>query len=139
MAQDQVHRHLKAVPLFSDFDRHDFQLLDVISTELRMDAGEVVMTEGKVAHEMVVVLEGTLEVTRHGEHVAEIGPGNFAGEMALLSSARRNSTVVAKTNVVLLHIDGKSFSNLLTEVPGLAVKMLPVVASRVQQLPDPQA
>ena len=89
------------------------------------------MKEGEVAHDMVVVLEGTLEVTRDGEHIADIGPGGFAGEMALLTRTTRNSTVRAKTPISVLHIDGRSFSSLLEDVPQIAVKMLPVVAGRV--------
>ena len=96
----------------------------------------MLMKEGDVAHEMVVVVEGTLEVTRGGRHVAEIGPGGFAGEMALLTRATRNSTVVASTPVVIVHIDGRSFSSLLDEVPQIAVNMLPVVASRAASASD---
>jgi CRP-like cAMP-binding protein len=78
-----------------------------------------------------VLVSGTVEVTRGGEHIADIGPGGFAGEMALLAHAQRNSTVVTKTPVDVIHIDGRSFSALLEEVPQIAVKMLPIVAGRV--------
>ncbi len=122
---------LKQVPLFADFDRHDLAHLAPISTQLSIAKGEKLMSEGELAREMVVVLEGTLEVTRNGVHVADIEAGEFAGEMGLLTGHVRNSTVTAKTDVVVLHIDGRSFDDLLENVPQLAVKMLPIVAKRL--------
>ena len=78
---------------------------------------------------MVIVVNGTLEVTRGDEHIADIGPGGFAGEMALITRAHRNSTVTAKTDVTLLHIDGRDFATLLEDVPQVAVKMLPIIVN----------
>jgi CRP-like cAMP-binding protein len=131
MAKNEYHNHLREVPLFSGLDDHELDAVGLAATELRFEAGKVLMKEGESAHEMVVVLEGTLEVTRGGDHIADIGPGSFAGEMALLTRAHRNSTVTAKTDIVVLHIDGRSFSAVLEDAPQIAVKMLPVVASRV--------
>jgi CRP-like cAMP-binding protein len=123
--------HLKDIPLFSGFTNKDLEHVDRISTELDVPAGQILMEEGTIGHEMVVVLDGTLEVTRRGQHVADIGRGGFAGELALLCHRPRNSRVVAKTDATVLHLDGRGFSLLLEEVPQLAVKMLPIVAARV--------
>ena len=131
MAKNEYHNHLREVPLFSGLDDDELDAVGLAATELRFEAGKVLMKQGDLAHEMLVVLEGTLEVTREGAHVADIGPGSFAGEMALLARTHRNSTVTAKTDVVALHIDGRSFVAVLEDAPEIAVKMLPVVAARV--------
>lgn len=123
--------HLLQIPLFASFTAKELEHIHHASTEIDVPAGRVIMEEGTSGHEMVVVLEGTLEVIRHGQHVADINRGGFAGELSLLCHRPRNSRVVAKTDVQLLHIDGRSFSALLEDVPQLAVKMLPVVAARV--------
>lgn len=128
-----VHDHLQQVPLFSGFTRDEMEHMRRVTTEITVPAGHVLMEQGGLAHEMVVVLEGTLEVLRNGVHVADIGPGGFAGEMALLTDRPRNSRVAAKTDVTLLHIDGRGFSHLMDDVPHLAVKMLPIVAARVSE------
>ncbi len=127
------HDHLLAVPLFSKFSKHDLDHVHNVSTELDIPAGKALMEEGQIGHEMFVVLGGTLEVTRHGEHVADIGPGGFAGELALLAHRRRNSSVVAKTDCHVLHIDGRGFMALLEDVPHLAVRMLPIIAARASE------
>ncbi|MGD9700983.1 MAG: cyclic nucleotide-binding domain-containing protein [Acidimicrobiia bacterium] len=131
MVKNAYHDHLRKVPLFADLEDDELDAVGRTATELRFEPGKVLMKQGEIAHDMVVVLEGTLEVTRDGQHVADIGAGGFAGEMALLSRANRNSTVTAKTDIVVIHIDGRSFSTLLQDVPQIAVKMLPIVASRV--------
>jgi CRP-like cAMP-binding protein len=128
---NDANAHLRAVPLFSDFTRDDFDHVLSIATELQVSAGQVLMEEGALGHEMVIVLEGSLEVLRDGVHVADVAVGGFAGEMALLRHRRRNSTVVAKEDSTVLQIDGRGLDELLHAVPLLAVKMLPVVANRV--------
>jgi CRP-like cAMP-binding protein len=135
MARKKYHDYLRRVPLFADLDNSELEAVGRAATDLDLKAGSVLMRQGDLAHEMVVVVEGTLEVTRGGEFVADIGPGGFAGEMALLTHAPRNSTVTAKTDVALLHIDGRVFKSLLDNVPHIAVKMLPVVAKRAVAMP----
>lgn len=136
MSTDSYHQYLKQVPLFSELDDDELDQVASKATDLVLKAGSVIMREGATAHEMVIVMDGALEVTRGDEHVADIGPGGFAGEMALISRAHRNSTVTAKTDVALLHIDGRDFAALLQDVPRVAVKMLPIIVNRFQ--PPPQ-
>ena len=128
-----MHHHddpLHQIPLFSGLSAKELEHIHRIATTLTVKAGEVLMEEGAVSHEMVVVMSGSLEVTRHGEHIADIGPGGFAGEIGLLCHQPRNSRVTVKATGEVLHIDGRGFTALLEDVPQLAVKMLPIVAAR---------
>jgi CRP-like cAMP-binding protein len=136
MSKNTYHQYLKQVPLFSDLDDDELDEVAQRATDLDLKAGSVIMREGATAHEMVIVVSGTLEVTRSDEHIADIGPGGFAGEMALIARAHRNSTVTAKTDVALLHIDGRDFAGLLQDVPRVAVKMLPIIVNRFQPPPE---
>lgn len=131
MAKHAYHDHLKQVPLFADLDIDELDEVAQCATQLDYKAGKVLMNEGGSAHEMFVVVEGELEVTRGGEHIADLGPGSFAGEMALLTHTHRNSTVTTKTAASVLHLDGRGFSAVLRDVPSIAAKMLPIIASRV--------
>jgi len=131
MAKNEYHEYLRRVPLFRDLDGDELDSVGAVVTDLRFAAGEVLIHQGSPAHEMFIVTTGTLEVTRDGRHIAEIGPGDFAGEMAVLARTQRNSTVTATTDVEVLHIDGRSLQALFADVPEIAVKMLPVVAKRV--------
>ncbi len=129
-----MNRHddeLLQIPLFKGFTKHDLEHIHAVSTTLKVKKGDVLMEEGSIGHDMVVVLDGALEVTHKGQHVADIPQYGFAGELALLCHRPRNSRVAAKLDSTILHIDGRGFMVLLEDVPHLAVKMLPIVAARV--------
>jgi len=57
--------------------------------------GDIVIQEGEIGHELFLVSEGAVRVERSGGEVARLGPGEFFGELALMSGERRNATVVA--------------------------------------------
>lgn len=136
MASDKYHDHLRQVPLFAGLDADELDAVGRTATELEYPAGHALMREGSRAHEMFVILEGEVSVTKGDDHVADVGVGQFVGEMALLNRGSRNSTVTSNTDVVVLHIDGREFTTLLERVPSIAVKMLPVVAARVIENSD---
>ena len=131
MAKKSHHEHLKQIPLFSKLDAKELDAVGETATELDYEPGRVLMREGARAHEMFVLISGSVEVTQDGAHIADVTDGGFVGEMALLSHSNRNSTVTTTTDSVLLHIDGRQFGSLLERVPSIAVKMLPIVAGRV--------
>lgn len=130
MAKNEYHEHLRQVPLFADLDEDHLEAVSRAATELVYGPGRNLMSEGQRAHEMFIILEGTVEVTRGGEHVADIGAGGFVGELAVLTHSHRHATVTTTSDTTVLHIDGRELSSLLHDAPQIAVKMLPVVAGR---------
>ena len=136
MAKNKYHEYLKRVPLFHELNSKELDAVGAVVTDLRFKAGDVLIRQGDSAHEMFIVTTGQLEVSRDGSHIADLGPGAFAGEMAILARTSRNSTVKAKTDVEVLHIEGRSMQALFADVPEIAVKMLPVVAGRVIENSD---
>jgi CRP/FNR family cyclic AMP-dependent transcriptional regulator len=139
MSKNAYHEHLRKVPMLAGLDSKELDEVISISTDLNVPADRVLITEGSNAQEMIIVVDGNLEVTRDGQHVANIGPGGFAGELALLTDSRRNATVAATTDSRVLHVRGGAFDVLLKRVPLIAVKMLPVVAARVYDSDDHSA
>ncbi len=77
------------------------QLTDVAEemTKRHSAAGEIIMREGEPGEEFMLVSEGEVEVIRAEHEVARLGPGDFFGEVALISGEPRNATVVAVTEV----------------------------------------
>lgn len=131
MPRNKYHDYLRAVPLFAGVDDHDLDVIGAAVTELSFKEGDVLMRAGSTAREMLIVLEGTLCVKLGDTEIAQIEAGGFAGEMGLLAGRPRNADVAAKTAVKVLHIESRSFDNVLAEAPQIAVKMLPIVAKRV--------
>ena len=73
--------------------------------------------EGDFSYEFMAIEEGEAEVTRHGEHVADIGPGDFFGEMGLLEKTLRNATVTAKTPMRLMTLTGWDLKRMERHIP----------------------
>lgn len=130
MAKNRYHDYLAQVPLFTDLDKRELDAVSSATTDLNVSAGTTLIREGHTGRELIIVVDGTLEVTRDGAHIADIGPGGFAGELALIGRTARNATVVTKTDSEIIHIDGRDFDRLMENIPQIAVKMLPTIAAR---------
>ncbi len=131
MARDRYVEHLKDVPLLAGCTRKQLQHVASITTELTVPSGTTLMTEGSMAHEFIMVVRGNAAVRRNGRKVADVGPGDVLGELALILHRPRNATVVSTTDMDVLVVDSRSFAPLLDEVPGLARQMLRTVAERL--------
>ena len=124
--------HLAQVPLFSACSRKDLGTVARRADDVAVDAGKQLVTEGAAGHEFFVIMEGTAEVTRNGRKIAELGPGDAFGELALLEKAPRNATVVAETDMELVVLGQREFAGIVDEVPGFARKMLAGMAKRLR-------
>jgi CRP-like cAMP-binding protein len=124
---------LKKIPLFAECSKKDLREIARITEELQVDEGTVLIREGERGRDLYVVVHGQLEVYRHGETVAFIGPGEVAGEMALLSSKPRSATVTAATASHLLRAGDRDFLALLDRTPLLWLKVARALADRVQE------
>jgi CRP-like cAMP-binding protein len=83
---------------------------------------------------MFVILDGTVEVDVPNREPLMMGPGEFFGELSLLTDAPRVARVKAITPVRGLAIGRSVFTELLHDEPGIAVAMLPVLARRLVEL-----
>jgi CRP-like cAMP-binding protein len=122
---------LRLISLFAELHDHTLARIAELSTEFEAQAGWVLIEIGQPGSGMFVLEEGTVEVqTADGRHW-EYGPGEFFGELALLTDHPRNARVRAKTDVRCLAISRRDFQELLREEPEIAVAMLPKLAQRV--------
>ena len=86
---------LKSLPLFESVSDEDLEKIAPFVSEVSVSEGKHLVDEGDYAYEFMAIEEGTAEVRRGDEKLAELGPGDFFGEMGLLGHDRRNATVVA--------------------------------------------
>lgn len=131
MARDTYLDHLQQVPLFSTLSKKELRQVASLSTELDFQDGKELISEGAHDAALLIVVKGSAIVRRNGRKVATLGPGDFAGELALLTKQERNATVVADGSITALVVDARSFRQLLDEVPAVTKKMLYVVAERL--------
>ena len=121
---------LKSLPLFESVPDEDLDKLSPFVSEVSVSEGKVLVTEGDYAYEFMAIEEGNAEVRRGDEKLAELGPGDFFGEMGLLGDDRRNATVVATSSMRLLTLDQWDMKRLEKAVPSAADKIRSAARSR---------
>jgi cAMP-dependent protein kinase regulator len=114
---DQELKELQASSLFSSFERE--ALVEILaSTELRsFDEGDIIVTEGQTGSSLFLIVGGTVKVftrTEDGSNVplAELGVGDFFGEVSLLTGKPRTATITARTEVTAIELDRTNFDRI---------------------------
>jgi CRP/FNR family transcriptional regulator, cyclic AMP receptor protein len=97
---------LKSIPLFEEVGDEELGQIAPFAQEESVGEGTVLVREGDFSYELMAIEDGQAEVTRGGEHLATLGPGDFFGEMGLLERTLRNATVTAKTPMRLITLTG---------------------------------
>ena len=114
---------LKTLPLFESVPDEDLEKISPFVSEVSVSQGKPLVTEGDYAYEFMAIEEGTAEVRRGDEKLAELGPGDFFGEMGLLGDDRRNATVVATSPMRLLTLDQWDMKRLEKAAPTAAERI----------------
>lgn len=128
---------LRRVPLFAGLDEKHLTSIAGLTTEMHFNAGSILAEEGALGREAVVLLVGEAAVTRGGEKVTDIGPGEVVGEMSLINHAPRSATVTATSDCTALVMDSREFSSILEDNPDVAIRVLKTVVSRLVELQRP--
>src|SRR5579859_533724 len=123
---------LKNVPLFEDLSQRQLDAIARHADEVEVPAGRVLMKQGEVGQEMLVILEGGARVERNGKVVSHLGPGDVVGEMSLIDGKPRNATVIAEEPCRCLIMMRREFTPLLHSVPGLSTKLLIRLCGRLR-------
>lgn len=125
---------LQSVPLFSGLSKKELKSVASLTTEMVADEGTTLVTQGELGREAMILMDGAVVVRRNGRKVAELGPGDVIGEMAIIERVPRNATAVATQPSTLLLMDAREFASLMNMQPKLAVKVLKTVARRYAEL-----
>jgi CRP-like cAMP-binding protein len=128
--------HLAQIRLFSSCNSKELAKIAKASDELSLAEGKVLMAQGQPGREAFVIVDGRATVRIGDADVAELGPGDHVGELALLDGGTRTATVTAATDMTVLVISQRAFFGLLDEVPGLARKILASIAGMVRELDE---
>ena len=123
---------LRRLALFEDLPTDELETVARLATEESVSDGNVFVTEGGVGTDMFVVTEGTVIVRRAGRLVAELGPGEVVGELAVLDNQPRVADAMARGEVKLLRIPGEDFLALLEKRPHLARGIVRVLSRRLR-------
>jgi len=112
---------IKSVPLFKDVSEKDLKLLAPKIKFETFEIGEFIFKEGKIGNTFYIIKEGKVEIFTGSEEnqtkniLAELGPGEFFGEIALFREIKRTASVKAIKTSIGLSIDKEDFKSVFSE------------------------
>lgn len=124
---------LSYLPLFGDLTKQQLTLAIRSADEVSMGAGKLLVRQGGVGREFLLLLEGRARVERDGKTIAHLARGDFFGEMSLIDGQPCSASVVAETSVTLMVMDPRSFRSLLDEAPQLQRRILVDLCARLRK------
>jgi CRP/FNR family cyclic AMP-dependent transcriptional regulator len=121
---------LRNIPVFSDLDHEELSSVASLAAEVSVPEGKELVREGDYSYDVIAIEEGTASVERHGEHIADVGPGDVVGEMGVLERSQRNATVRATSPMRLVTLTGWDIRRLRKSAPNAVDHLREVVAER---------
>jgi len=122
---------IRKVPLFARCSRAELKEIALLADEIDLHEGKEMTREGAPGREFFVLLQGTADVKKNSRRVNTLGPGDFFGEIALVSREPRTATVIATSPVRALVITDRSFRRLLDDAPQVQTKVMEAMAERL--------
>jgi CRP/FNR family transcriptional regulator, cyclic AMP receptor protein len=123
---------LERIPLFAACTKAELREVALNADEREAAEGVRLTEEGRRGREFFIVVEGAVAVRRGGRKLADLGPGDWFGEIAILTYKPRTATVTATSPVRLLVISDRAFRHVVETTPRIALKVLRSVAERLE-------
>jgi CRP-like cAMP-binding protein len=130
---------LRRVRLFSDLPPSELKQVAAITNEQYYLDGEVIARQGEPGDEMYIIVSGEVRVTSHegsrsAVELARRGPGEYVGEMAIISQEPRMASLIAHGDVRVLHIEQPQFEAILRERPETSLAVMRVLCARLKEV-----
>ncbi len=124
---------LAAVPLFAGLSKRQLQDVARGCMSRRWPADCCVVPEDTKAQVCYIIVEGTVDVRRHGRSIAKLGPGDFFGEIALFDPGPRSATVTTTSEMTSIELSRQSFLAVAGHNAAILLRMLEALAKRLRE------
>jgi CRP-like cAMP-binding protein len=131
LGSDKKVELIRKVPLFSHLSRKQLAQIAKVADEIDLNEGKEMTREGATGREFFVILEGSADVRRRGRKINSLKPGDFFGEIALVTSVPRTATVAATSPIRALVVTDREFRHLLEESPDIKTRVMQAMAARL--------
>ena len=125
-------RDVAAIPLFAGLSKDDQQVVAQYADEVDVPAGTKLAQEGRLAYEFFAIQDGTAQVTREGRAIADLGPGDFFGEIGLLGGERRVASVTATSPMRLVVLTGAQLRAMESRMAPVGERIRAAMAQRLE-------
>jgi CRP-like cAMP-binding protein len=122
---------LATIPLFTALAPEQLDELAQVASEAEAGPGDEVATQGDFGHALYAIESGTAEVSRDGEPVRTLGPGDVFGEVAVLQAGRRTATVRATSELKLIALFKRDVWTLEQRSPETGDRLRRLIADRL--------
>jgi CRP/FNR family cyclic AMP-dependent transcriptional regulator len=123
---------LREVPLFADLGKRELEQVASSMKERRFEEGKNLVSEGEGGVGFFVIEDGKARVSVRGEDRGELGPGNYFGEIALITEGSRTATITAETPVKAWGMTMWDFRPLVEENAGMSWKLLQAMGKQLR-------
>jgi CRP-like cAMP-binding protein len=127
-------KHLEGIALFERLSKDQRAEVARQTDEIDVDSGKRLVSAGRFGYEFFVIANGTAEVVRDEEHIADLGPGDFFGEMALLGDTVRNADVITRSPMTAMVMTDSAFRSLARRMPDVADEIRSACRRRTEEL-----
>ena len=129
---------LREVPLFSEMDEQEVADIREIMDEVKFKPGQVIIREGELGSLFYVITEGHVEILIRDADGSDIvlhkaGPGDFFGELSMLTNAPRSARVRAEEHVTTLTLERTEFFEFLRTHTHAAIDVLVELGGRLRE------
>jgi CRP-like cAMP-binding protein len=121
---------LKRIPLFADASDEELKKVAAFAETKEVGDGTEVIAEGEFSRALLAIEEGTARVTREGEKVADLGPGDIFGEAGMLDDDLRSASVTATSSLKLISLGHFEVKRLKKDAPEVYAKIEALVEER---------
>jgi CRP-like cAMP-binding protein len=125
---------LRSIPLFESLPRDARQLIAQHADQMEVPKGTELVRQGEWAYEFFIIETGAADVLRDGERIAELGPGDFLGEMGIVGKVVRNASVVTTVVSDVIVMTEQAFRSVARSSPDVASQIQAAVEERCQSL-----
>lgn len=125
-------RRLAELPLFEGLDEAALKAVGNTVTEESVEAGRLLVRAGDYAQDLTIIDEGTARVEQDGREIATLGPGEMFGEMGVVQKGQRNATVIATSDMRLIHMTSFDIKRLNGRYPQILERIQRTVEERAR-------
>jgi CRP-like cAMP-binding protein len=125
---------LRSIALFESLPSDSRSAIAQHADELDLPEGTELVRQGDFAYEFFVIEDGSAEVLRDSERIAELGPGDFLGEMGIVGKVVRNATVRTTSPARVIVMSEQDFRSMSRTNPEVASRIEAAVEQRCQAL-----
>lgn len=110
---------LKRIPIFADVPDEELRVITTFATSEEFPEGKVILREGDYSNHLYAIEEGTAKVTRDGEEIAQLGPGDIFGEVGLLEKERRAASIESTSRLRAIKIEHWELQRMKKKLPDI--------------------